>query len=153
MEMHLQWTSRISLVNGAKLGLLYTVDLQKIPKAPGIYIFARRFGSNFEALYVGRGNNLRSRVKGQFNNLRLMNHIKNASLGKRMVLAGVFRPKPGQKRDKCLALIERAFIRYFLAEDHDLVNKSGTKLRQHTIVSAGKHPKKYFRRSIALDSK
>lgn len=41
-------------------------------------------------------------------------------------------------------MIERAFIRYFLSEGHDLVNKQGTRLRQHEIASVGKHPKKFI---------
>ncbi|MCZ7660803.1 MAG: hypothetical protein M5U07_24620 [Xanthobacteraceae bacterium] len=152
MELKLEWTRRIPLKNGAP-GLIYTVDLEKLPWAPGVYIFGRTFGRNFEALYVGRAQRIRGRIRGQLNNLRLMNHIKEASSGRRILLAGVFKAKPGQPRDKCLMLIERALIRYFLAEDHDLVNVSGTKLRQHEIVSSGKHPKRYFRKKIALDSK
>jgi len=43
-----------------------------------------------------------------------------------------------------LKLIERGLIRYFLSEGHDLVNKQGTRIRRHEIVSFGKHPKKFI---------
>jgi hypothetical protein len=45
--------------------------------------------------------------------------------------------KPGQREPNCLPLIERAQIRYFLAEAHDLVNIQGTRPRQHEITSGG----------------
>jgi hypothetical protein len=154
MHLQLEWTRRLPLRDGRKIGLLYAVDLEKVPNKPGVYIFGRTFGRSFEALYVGKARNLRRRVAGQLkNNVRLMMHMSNASIGKRIVLAGVFKPKPGQNKDRCLALIERAFIRYFLSETHDLVNVSGTRLRQHEIASRGRHPKKFFSRLIFLETK
>jgi hypothetical protein len=48
-------------------------------------------------------------------------------------------------------LIERALIRYFLSEGHDLVNKQGVRIRRHEITSAGKHPKRYFASPIFLE--
>jgi len=64
MELKLEWTRRIPLKNGAP-GLIYTVDLEKLPWAPGVYIFGRTFGRNFEALYVGRAQRIRGRIRGQ----------------------------------------------------------------------------------------
>lgn len=95
-------------------------------------------------MYVGKANGIRGRVKNQLNNLRLMQHLKNAKAGKRIVLAGRIVTKPGQQLDRSLPLIERALIRYFLSEGHDLVNKQGTRLRRHELSSSGKHPKRFF---------
>ena len=144
MKLHLEWTRPIPLRDATRENLIYAVDLEKLPKVPGVYVFGRRFGSAFEALYVGKANDIRGRVKGQLNNLRLMQHLKNAKSGKRIVLTGRFIPKPGQNKSKCVALIERALIRYFLSEGHDLVNKQGTRLRRHEVASAGKHPKRFI---------
>lgn len=80
-----------------------------------------------------------------------MQHLNNARAGKRIVLAGRLVIKPGQKRPKCLVLSERALIRYFLSEGHDLVNKQGTRLRRHELESVGKHPKRYFPRIMFLE--
>jgi hypothetical protein len=77
-------------------------------------------------------------------NLPLMLHLKNAKNGKRIVLAGRFLSRPGQQIKTCLPLIERALIRYFLSEGHDLVNKQGTRLRRREVSSSGKHPKRFF---------
>jgi hypothetical protein len=152
MKLQVDWSRAISLrySRGADT---YTVALEKVPKKAGVYIFGRKYGKKFEALYIGRANRIRGRVKGQLNNLRLMHHIRDATSGKRILLAGTFAPLPGQQKERCLPLIERALIRHFLSEGHDLVNISGTHLRQHEIDSTGKYPKRYFARSIFLDSK
>jgi len=71
-----------------------------------------------------------------------MQHLKGAKAGKRLVLAGRVRTRPGQPLAKVLQLAERAFIRHFLSEGHDLVNKQGTRIRRHKVLSSGKQPKR-----------
>ena len=143
MKLNVEWARPVQLKDGTRQNLIYVVDANRLPPASGIYILARRWGSDLEALYVGKANNIRNRVKGQLNNLRLMQHLRNAKAGRRIVLAGRIITKGGQRLDKSLALIERALIRYFLSEGHDLVNKQGTRLRHHQVVSSGKHPKRF----------
>ena len=151
MQLHVEWGRPILLKDGSRQNLIYTTDLAKLPQAPGVYVLGRRWGTEFEALYVGKAGEIRSRVKGQLNNLRLMQHLKNAKGGKRLVLPGRFVSKPGQQLTKSLLMIERALIRYFLAEGHDLVNKQGTRLRQHEIVSNGKQPKRFIPRRMFVE--
>jgi len=151
MILSLEWTRAILLKDATRENLIYSLPFEKVPNASGIYVFGRRYGPNFEALYVGKANKMRGRVKGQFNNLRLMQHLKNAKAGKRVLLAAKFNARPGQKTASCITLIERALIRYFLSEGHDLVNKQGVRLRRHEIVSSGKHPKRYFPSPIFLE--
>ena len=64
---------------------------------------------------------------------------------------GVFNARPGQSPDKCLPIIERALIRYFLSEGHDLVNKQGTRLRRHEILSEGRHPNLFVPKLMFVD--
>ena len=102
-------------------------------------MFGRRYGRQFEALYVGKALNLRSRIRSQLKgNVALMCHVKGAKAGKRVVVIARAVTKPGQRIKKVLAIIERAFIKHFLAEGHDLVNKQGTRIRRHVIASSGK---------------
>lgn len=150
MELHLEWTRAIALKDATGQND-YSTDLGKLPPVEGIYIFGREWGMDFEALYIGKADNIRSRVKGQFNNHRLMQHLGNAKRGKRVILAGRFIAKPGQQLQKCLGLIERAFIRHFLSEGHDLVNKQGIKIRRHEIDSSGKQPKRIIAPLIYLE--
>jgi len=142
MKLEIEWMRPISLRDGARQNLIYTIAMSKLPKVAGIYILGRRWGTDFEALYVGKANSIRNRVNGQLNNLRLMQHLRNAKTGKRLVLTGRVATKPGQKLKKCLVLIERTLIRYFLSEGHDLVNKQGTRIRRHELVSSGTYPKR-----------
>lgn len=151
MKIHIEWHRPIILKDATKDNMIYNLNVSKVPKTAGVYIFGRRWGSQFEALYVGKANNMHGRMKGHLNNLRLMQHLRNAKTGKRLLLAGKLVTKPGQKLQKCLILTERAFIRHFLSEGHDLVNKQGTRLRRHEVESSGKHPKRFFPGKIHVE--
>lgn len=151
MNLHIEWNRPVPLRDGNSQNLIYVLDLEKVPTEAGIYIFGRRFGDQFEALYVGKAENVRGRVYGQLNNLKLMQHLRKARSGKRILLAGELITKPGQKLSKCLVIAERALIRYFLSEGHDIVNKHGTRLRRHELESTGNHPKRYFPRVMYLE--
>jgi len=155
MQLQLEWNRPLLLKDGRSQNLIYCLDLNKLPHAAGIYILGRRWGRGakalFEALYVGKATSVRGRVKSQLNNLRLMQHLKNAKAGKRILLVGRILLKPGQRVEKSLLLAERALIRYFLSEGHDLVNMQGTRLRRHEIVSSGKHPKRFIPGLIYLE--
>lgn len=151
MQLHVEWGRRVPLRDGSKQNLIYYVEPSRIPEASGVYIFGRSWGNGFEALYVGKAGRLRGRVKSQFNNLRLMQHLRNAKGGRRVLLCGRVVTKPGQRIEKALNLTERALIRYFLSEGDDLVNKLGTRLRRHEVLSTGKHPKRYLPSPIYLE--
>lgn len=144
MKLAVEWTRPIFLKDASRENLIYSLALERVPSSAGVYVFGRRWGNQFEALYVGKGDRVRGRVKGQLNNLRLMQHLKNAKTGKRVLLAGRIVTKPGQRLAKCLTLVERALIRYFLSEGHDLVNKQGTRIRRHELSSSGEYPKRFF---------
>lgn len=152
MKLQIQWARPVTLRDATRENLIYKADLDRLPDAPGIYVFGRRWGRDqFEALYVGKAIRIRGRVKGHFNNLRLMQHLHNAKNGRRVLLAGTIVTRPGQRLEKCLTILERGFIRYFLSEGHDLVNKQGTRLRRHEVSSDGKHPKRFFPRLMYVD--
>lgn len=152
MRIFLEWSPLISLKDGRKDNLIYTFDRERLPKAAGVYVFGRRRKNGaFEALYTGKANNLHNRVWGQRKNLPLMMHMKTARDGEKVVRVGVFKSRPGQSAHKCLSIIERALIRYFLSEGHDLVNKQGTRLRHHEIASQGKHPNQFIPREMFVD--
>jgi len=128
-----EWSPPVPMRAMRPLG--YTFDLEKVPDTPGVYVFGRRWGKSFEALYVGKAMNIQSRTKGQLNNLRLMSHLREAKDGSRILMAGSIVTRRGQKIEKCLTLVERSLIRYFLSEGDDLVNIQGTLLRRHEIAS------------------
>ncbi|HLB07525.1 MAG TPA: hypothetical protein VJN41_07525 [Alphaproteobacteria bacterium] len=153
MKLHLDWSHPIPLKDGTEQNLIYAIDEHKLPDAAGVYIFGRQWGKKkFEALYVGKADNIHHRiVRQQLKNLPLMLGLRNAKTGARIALAGRFVSRPGQQAKRCLPVIERALIRYFLSEGHELVNKQGTRLRHHEIASDGKHPKRFFPRLMYLE--
>ena len=152
MEISIVWGRPVALKDGKANNLLYWVDPNKLPEDAGVYVFGRRWGhESFEALYVGQATNIRHRVKIQFNNLKLMMHLRDARNGKRILLTGVIATKPGQQIKRCLNVAEQTFIRHFLSEGHDLVNKQGVRLRQDTITSSGNYPKRFFPRQMFKD--
>lgn len=150
MKLHVEWARPIPL-RASRDGISYVVDLERVSDSAGVYIFGRRHGDTFEALYVGKSMNIRRRVKGHLNSLRLMHHLRTAKSGKKVLLVGEYITKPGQRIDKCLGLTERALIRYFLSEGHDLVNKQGTRIRRHELESSGRHPKRFFPTVVYLE--
>jgi hypothetical protein len=134
MDLHLDWLEPIGLTLSKKTGE-YELESDDIPESPGIYIFGRGHGESAEALYVGLAANLRSRVRQQLNNHRLMRHLERAKNGVRAIVIAEWRARPGQTPKRCLPLIERSLIRHFISKGHDLVNKNGASLRQHKITS------------------
>ena len=147
MELLVEWSKPITLKDGSKHYLTYELsdkDLNKISFDGGIYVFGRRYGSTIKALYVGQATNLQKRIKQQLNNAKLMNYLKGATKGNRVLLYGKAITKPGQTMKKFIAIVERTLIRHFLSEGCDLANKQGTRVRKHEIVCKGKQPKKFI---------
>lgn len=128
MKLGLQWHRSVEIGK-----FPYSTLLDKIPKTAGVYVFLRVHGSTAEALYVGKANNLRVRIKQQFNNLNLMNGVKAAPNGTRRLVYAEFVPKPGQQKSKALPICEKTLIRYYLAQGHNLLNIQGAKLRFHEL--------------------
>lgn len=152
MKIGIEWKKPVPLVDGSKQRLIYVVDPEKLPDAAGVYIFCRlRHNGSFEALYVGKTKNIRRRVWGHRKNLPLMMHLKHAKRGKLFVRVGIYHRSQGQNLNSCLLVAERALIRHFLSDGHDLVNKAGTRLRRHEISSVGRHPNKFIPKTMFID--
>jgi hypothetical protein len=114
-----------------------TFDVDDLPTAPAIYLFARRFGSAVEVLYVGKARSLRSRIRQQLNNLRLMQAIDDAAIGPRLLIYGTLNCRPGQPVDTVLGIVEAALIDHLTEREHPLINKLGTKLPVDVISFDG----------------
>lgn len=151
MEVILNWHDFKHLHNGAHLNLIYTTDLGEIPETSGIYLFARQHGQAVSILYIGKALNLRTRIKSQLNNARLMKAIENTTRGARILIFAEVQLKRGQKIENALRVAETGFIRHYLLQGHDILNKQGTTIRQHIITSERAELKKHIPRKIFLD--
>lgn len=151
MKIRIDWTQPISLRRTLQADVGYLVDLNKIPTEAGVYVFGRKYGRCFEALYVGQSRNMRRRVKGHLNSLNLMKSLRDAKNGSRVLYAGKIMTRPGQRLEKIMNITERALMRHFLAEGHDLVNKQGMRLRRHEISADGRHPQGFISRCMFVE--
>jgi len=114
----------------------YQPDLAAIPKSPGVYVFYRKYGArSFQVFYVGKAQNLRSRLKGQINNLKLMNGIQKAPNGTRCLAYAEIVLKPGQKAESAIRAAEKILIRHFVEEGHELLNIQGIKIRIQKLTN------------------
>jgi len=135
MELKLKWHSPLALTDASNSNGIYSADLKDIPQRAGIYIFYREHGASRKALYIGKATNLKSRIKSQLNNVRLMKGIENSSSGSRRIIFAEFFAKPGQQEKKCILVIERALIRHYLALGDIILNIQGTKIKSDSIFS------------------
>lgn len=122
MQITLNWYEPITL--GSSQILEQTIedfDLLSIPKISGVYIFYREFGDYREALYVGQSENLRIRIKAQFNNRKLIKGLKETRKGqKKLIFAEV---KTLGNLSRALMQAEKGLINNLDTRDHPLLNR------------------------------
>lgn len=151
MELKLTWYKPIQLKKGIRDDGIYHIDFDDLPETAGIYVFFRQHGESQEAIYVGKANNLKSRLKQQFNNLRLMKGIENSATGGKYLVFAEFKPGRGQQTEKSIVTIERNFIRQFLLENHNLINIQGVQMSKSSIISERQELKSFIPRAIYFE--
>jgi predicted GIY-YIG superfamily endonuclease len=102
-----------------------------IPEAPGVYIFARKFSDTLSPLYVGKSKNLRRRVDQH------LNSVYSAKHGDRYFVFCEIKLLQGQKEQAVLRILETALIDHALTNNYELLQKQGTKRKNHTIKFSG----------------
>lgn len=80
-----------------------------------------------------------------------MRHLETAKTGTRVIILGYPRLRGGQRLAKALNVLERTFIRHFIAEGHDLVNQQGVRMREHEISSVGRLPKAFVPSTMYIE--
>jgi hypothetical protein len=110
----------------------------RLPKAPGVYVFCRKFGANYEPLYIGQADNLHTRINQHLKtNVPLMRALRDAKSGARSILVGEIITKKGQQIKRVLDIVEPTLIAEAVAHRNTLVNRQLTSSRFHSIVSGG----------------
>jgi hypothetical protein len=145
MNLEIKWHQPIILEDGDDDNLIFQVpNIENWQDVPSIYMFCRSYGGVIIPLYIGRSKNVGQRIKQHLNTTKMMRSIEKALNGEKLLIIGEFIPKPGQKIDSSLKILERTLIEYALAEGHVLINKSGTKTPIHTISFNGYKAAKDF---------
>jgi len=145
MNIDIFWHSPIDLKDGRKDHLIYSAgNLNKFDGVPGVYMFCRLFGDDLIPLYIGKANDLEARIEQQLNTTKLMKTIQDAPAGKKVLVLGEFRCKPGQTKDTCIRMVEKALIEHALAEGYELVNQQDTKAKCDVMEFTGYAKAKAF---------
>ncbi len=136
MKTKATWSYPIKLLSRKKHNLIYYINLDNIPEEPGCYVFYTKYAGSISMHYIGKANNLKSRIKEQLNNVRLMMGIKNYMNGKKFLM--YFLVDGGLKtKKKKIVKLEKQLIKYATLEGHELINKIGTKLKFDTVNFSG----------------
>ncbi len=80
---------------------------------------------------------LRTRIRQQLNNNRLMRALDDAPNGERVLVYGTFNGKRGARIATWLTTVVEALIVHFTEEEHELINKVGTRLEFDEIEFEG----------------
>lgn len=125
MKLQVDWMRPIPLKDATEPNSIYAVDFDRLPTNPGVYVFGRQWGNQFEALYVGKANRIRGRIKRQLNNLHLMQHLTNAKAGKRVILAGCMSlSRASKSTNVCRSLSAPLFATSYLRAMILLISKA-----------------------------
>jgi len=149
MNINAKWHKELKLRDGTKETLIYTCDLNSIPQKPGVYIFFSRFGKSREIMYIGKAENLRTRIPQQLESVSLMLKIKKWGIGTKYLLFCIPEIKRGQKLKKVLTILEKGLIKHALSEGHELINIHGTRKNYHKLSFRGTRiSEEFFGRKI-----
>lgn len=137
---------------------VYSIEVERIPSEPGVYVYLRAHGRATEALYVGQTDCLRRRItqyrdsqfghgKGGLRDRKVMEAVRLADSGPRWLVIGLVQTKQGQQLDRVLDTTETALIRHFLSLGHSLINTQGTRIETDVIRS----DRSFFRKLIPME--
>ncbi|MEQ1129428.1 GIY-YIG nuclease family protein [Acinetobacter johnsonii] len=136
MNVELDWYEPIELGSSSTLKEnVKNFDLSLLPEISGVYIFYREYGDYQEALYVGKSENIRTRMKAHFNSIKLIDGLVDTPKGqKKLIFAEV---KTRSDLAKALAQAEKGLINQLDDEKHPLLNRKLMKDQYDFIISKG----------------
>jgi hypothetical protein len=113
-------------------------DEKRIPESPGVYVFARAYGSSYEPIYIGQADDLRARIRQHLKtNVALMRALRESKSGGKVILLGELKTRPGQQSQRVLDIVEPTLIAEAVASGYALVNRQLTSAKFHSLVSTG----------------
>ena len=136
MNVELDWHEPIELGSSNALkDNLKNFDFSFIPEISGVYIFYREHGEYQEALYVGKSENIRTRMKAHFNSLKLVDGLVDTPKGqKKLIFEEV---KSRSSLVKALAQAEKGLINKLDKQKHPLLNRKLMIDQYDYIISKG----------------
>jgi hypothetical protein len=143
VKIKLEWDKALNLGPKAKFIRNLENTIPMLPPGAGIYVFARRYKNTISPIYVGKASNLRTRIKTQSNNRRLMDAVRTERNGDRILLIGRVKTQPGQQLEKVLKIAEQTHIEQAMTAGFPLINIQGTRTKRHEIVITGRKSRQH----------
>lgn len=145
MDIEMVWRRPVRLQRAPKAAdqdfVVLSLDQPRLPKGPGVYVFARAFGNKYEPIYIGKADNLRDRITAHLKkNVPLMKALRDAKKGRRAVLIAEIVGRSGQQPKRVLKIVERSLIAEAVDMRYVLVNRQLTKTKFHSLTSLGSTP-------------
>jgi hypothetical protein len=142
MDIDIVWRTPVRLLSAPADSnqefLIHPSDADHVPDAPGVYVFARKHGANFEPIYIGQADSLKTRLSQHLKqNVALMKALKASKTGARCVLIAEIETKQGQQVQRVLDIVEPTLIAEAVAAGYSIVNKQLTNKLFHSITSNG----------------
>lgn len=136
MKIELNWFEPIELGSSGTLRAnIKNFDLKELPEIAGVYLFYREYGATQDALYVGKTENIRKRMKAHFNSLSLIEGLEKTPQGpKKLIFAEV---KTRSDLGRALNQAEKGLINHFDSHEHPLLNKKMMADHFDEITSTG----------------
>ncbi len=136
MKIELNWFEPIELGSSGTLREnIKNFDLKELPEIAGIYIFYREYGESQTALYVGKSENIRSRMKAHFNSLRLIEGLEDTPQGKKHLIFAEIKTRV--EIGRALNQAEKGLIQHYIEKGHPLLNQKLMEDHFDEITSSG----------------
>jgi hypothetical protein len=153
MAITLKWHNPISLKDGEPDGLIFKIpNMSDFDGISGVYMFCRIYGNDLVPLYIGKSKNIGTRLTQHIKqSVHLLQSIKNATNGKKVVVIGEFKSKKGQPIIETIKKLEKYLIETAQINGYMLFNSKGTKFPTDTIEFIGyQKAKKVFGKSLLI---
>lgn len=133
--LNLNWHEEINLID-IEFERKHQI-IKDIPNTSGIYIFWRKFADTHECLYIGIADNLQRRIDQQLNHRELIEHIKDAKKGPKLLSYAEIKMHSKCNVKDYLDRLETFLIAEAINNEHNLFNKKKTKSHLNEVINTG----------------
>lgn len=137
MQIEAIWSKPMKIKRSRSASLIYEIDIEALPREPGVYVFGRKHGDRVVPIYIGETISIRGRVKNHLNSVALMKALENAPSGEKFFMYCTVGAKAPDRAKAQVKILEKTLILHAQAVGHELVNKRGTKLPTDAISFKG----------------
>jgi hypothetical protein len=144
VDIRIEWQQPIQLTKFKKI-IVDEKDLpETIEQRAGVYLFSRKHGKRYLPFYIGETLDIRGRLKGHLNWVKLVDVLRGMNIGNKQIKQGdryfhygYIITKPSQDKKKCIQIAQRHLIREAMSQKLPLLNIQLTAFPTHTLEYVG----------------